>query len=98
MNSKSLSTADVVRQKPALFFFALGWILFDLLALLPVQQWLNGSFPLFTLIWLLLPLIILLISKDPEQIGIRRVAWKALLPVLGFNLLGVFLVMALCEP
>jgi membrane protease YdiL (CAAX protease family) len=98
MDSKSLSSVGIARHKQNLFFFALAWIVLDLLILLPVQQWLNGSFPLFTFIWLLPPFITLLISKDPGRIGVSRVALKMFLPVCGLNVLGVFLVMILLEP
>lgn len=53
---------------------------------------------MFTFLWLLPPFITLLIFKDPERIGIRRVALKNLLPVFGLNILGVFLLMILFEP
>ncbi len=98
MNSKTFLPDEFAGQKQNMFFFALAWIGLDLLTLIPVQRWLNGSIPLFTFLWLLPPFIVLLISKDPKRIGIRRVALKKFVPVCGLNILGVFLVMILCEP
>ncbi len=89
----------ITSQKKKPFFIAVTiWLIFDLLILLPVQRWLNGTLPVFTFVWLLPPLIALIISQDPGRIGIRRVAIKTFLPALGLNGLGVFLIMLLFEP
>ncbi len=89
----------ISRQKSKLFFVAVTlWLIFDLLILLPIQQWLNGTLPIFTFVWLLPPLIVLIFSQDPGRIGIRRVAMKTFLPALGLNVAGVSLVMLLFEP
>jgi membrane protease YdiL (CAAX protease family) len=99
MPTKPLSPANIAHTKHnSLFFVAAAWLLLDLLIIIPVQRWLDGAFPFFTFVWLLPPLIILLISKDPGWIGIRRVAMRVFLPALGLNAFGVFLVMALLEP
>jgi membrane protease YdiL (CAAX protease family) len=91
----SLISPTVRHASPVL---AVIWLVIDLLILLPVQNLLGGSFPLFTVIWLLPPLITLLSSKDSGRIGIRRVPVKMFLIALGLNGAGVLLVMLLCEP
>jgi membrane protease YdiL (CAAX protease family) len=99
MTDKSPSVTEILPQaRNSLFLPAVIWLALDLLILLAAQQWLKGSFPLFTFAWLLPPLIVLLISRDPGQIGIRGVALKMFLPALGLNALGVFLIAIVCEP
>ncbi len=95
-SSSTIETAKHARN--FLFPLAAAWILLDLGMLLPLQQWLEASFPLFTVIWLLPPLIVLLISRDAAPIGIVRVPRKSFLTALGLNGLGVLLVTLLCEP
>lgn len=97
MKSSSAVETTTPARNP-LFFPAAAWLVLDLLALLAAPRWLKGSLPLFSFAWLLPPLIVLIISRDAGQIGIRRVAPKALLPALGLNALGVFLVTVICEP
>jgi len=96
-NPISRSQTDRWKQN-TLFFVAAAWLIVDLLILLPVQQWLNGSFPIFTVIWLLPPLVVLLLSKDAGRIGMRRVPVKQFISALALNGSGVLLIMLLFEP
>ena len=67
----------------------LVWILLALLALVPVTWLLQGSFPVFTVLWLAVPLAVLLRSRDASSIGIVAVPVRTLLGVTALNLAGL---------
>lgn len=77
-------------------FFA--WVGLDILLLLPISVLLGGSFPIFTLIWLIVPLVAVLHSRDPGKVGFRPIAWTAFArtAAIAFGLFA--LVMLLFEP
>lgn len=80
------------------FFIFLAWIVLALAITIPVTLALNGSYPIFTVLWLVVPLIALLRSKDPWRIGLRAIPWNALLKTTALNLGALLLVMAAFEP
>jgi membrane protease YdiL (CAAX protease family) len=79
-----------------ILFYA--WVGLDLLLLLPLSVLLGASFPLFTLLWLAVPLVAVLRSRDASRVGFRPLAWGlfARTAALAFGLFA--LVMALVEP
>jgi membrane protease YdiL (CAAX protease family) len=79
-------------------FISLGWIVLALAITVPVTLALGGCYPVFTVLWLVVPLIALLRSKDPRRIGLRPVSWSLLLKTAALNLGALLLVMAACEP
>jgi membrane protease YdiL (CAAX protease family) len=74
------------------------WISFALVALVAAFIVLNGSFPLFSFLWLAAPLIAVLRGRDAGRVGFRRVAPKELAWVTAVNLAVVLALMAAFEP
>jgi len=85
------------RWKPPEIVFAI-WSFLALAALLPVTNLLNGSFPLFTAFWILVPLVAVAKMKDVGQVGFRTIPWHEFIQVSEINLGGLFLIMLLVEP
>jgi hypothetical protein len=50
-----------------------NWSLLALAALLPVTSLLDGSFPLFTVLWVLVPLIAVARARDASRVGFRAI-------------------------
>jgi membrane protease YdiL (CAAX protease family) len=78
-------------------FFAL-WVLLALASLFPVVALLDSSFPVFTVLWLVLPLAAVLRSQDAGQVGVRPVPWKLLARITGINLFLTLSLMVIFEP
>ena len=76
---------------------ALAWISAALLSLVPVTILLQGAFPLFTVLWLVVPLVVLLRTHNASSLGIRPVPWRTLVAVTMLNLAGLLVLYALCE-
>jgi len=57
---------------------AIGWILVALAMLFPAKKILGGTFPIFTVVWLVVPLIAILRNRDSSRIGIQVMHWKEL--------------------
>lgn len=74
------------------------WALLALIALLPVTLLLVGTFPILTVIWIVVPLLIVLRRKDARRVGFRPVEWHTLLTTTAINLAVLWGVMALFEP
>jgi membrane protease YdiL (CAAX protease family) len=83
-------------KKPEIVFIV--WSLLALAALLPVTFLLDGSFPLFTVIWILVPLVAVVRSKDASQVGFRAIQGREFLRITGINLAGILAIMLLVEP
>lgn len=84
-----------MRRSLLLFYL---WVLLALVSLLPVSLLLQGSFPLFTLLWLLVPLIAVARGKDPARVGFRPISWREFFRVAAVNLGALLLLMLLFEP
>lgn len=74
------------------------WALLALAILVPVTQLLNGSFPIFTVVWILIPLGAVWLTKDASRIGFRAIPWRQLTQTTAINLGGLLLIMLLFEP
>jgi len=74
------------------------WVLMALMALLPVTLLLDATFPILTVIWLLVPLLIVVRRKDARCVGFRPVEWRTLLATTAINLAVLWALMALFEP
>jgi membrane protease YdiL (CAAX protease family) len=83
-------------KKPEIFFAI--WGVLALAALLPVTNLLDGSFPVFTVLWILVPLVAVAIKKDAGRVGFRALPWRELLPVIAINVGGLLAMMLLVEP
>lgn len=77
---------------------ALIWIVAALVGAAVVTALLDATPPIFTFLWLIVPLVVLLRTRDARWIGIRKVAWRDLLPATGLNLLLWWALMAIFEP
>lgn len=77
---------------------SVAWVALALLLLYPASSLLHGAFPVFTLLWLVVPLVVVLRSKDAHQVGIRPIRWSEYAQVSAINL-GILLLIALAvEP
>ena len=63
-----------------------------------MTRWLDGAFPLFTAVWIVVPLIAVWRSKHAGSAGFRSAPWRLLLPTLAVNLGGLLLLAFLVEP
>jgi membrane protease YdiL (CAAX protease family) len=85
------------KVKPSLLVFTI-WALLALLALLPVSRLLHASFPIFTVLWIAVPLVVVWRVKDAGRIGFRSVPWRLLLQTSTINLGSLLLIMLIFEP
>ncbi len=74
------------------------WCVLALVSLFPITILLNGSFPLFTLVWILVPLIAVVRTKDASLTGFRHIAGPEFVRTTALNLLGLLVVTLLIEP
>ncbi len=74
------------------------WALLALIALLPVTLLLDATFPLLTVIWIVVPLLSVVRRKDTRRVGFRPVEWRTLLTTTAINLVVLWGLMALFEP
>lgn len=74
------------------------WVLLALALLLPVTLLLQGAFPIFTVVWLIVPLVVVLRTKDATRVGFRAVPWRQLAQATALNLGGYLLLTLLLEP
>jgi len=75
-----------------------AWCLLALGSLVPVTALLKGSFPIFTVVWILVPLIVVFKTKDASRAGFRLIPWREFVKVSAINLAGLFLIALLFEP
>jgi len=83
-------------KRPEIVF--LVWSLLALASLLPVTVLLHGTFPVFTVLWIIVPLIAVALSQDAGRVGFRSIPRQELIQVTALNLGGLLLVMLLVEP
>ncbi len=74
------------------------WSVLALALLLPVTWLLKASFPIFTLVWIVVPLVVAWRTKDASQVGFHRIAWRELIQVTAVNLGILLAIMFLFEP
>ena len=74
------------------------WILTALASLLPVTMVLDGAIPIFTLLFLIVPLVALLRSCDAGKLGIRAIPWSTFLKYMLLSLAASLALMAVFEP
>jgi membrane protease YdiL (CAAX protease family) len=65
---------------------------------MPVTILLEGSFPIFTVLWILVPLVVVLKAKDASRVGFRLIPWGEFMRVSAINLAGLLLIALLIEP
>ena len=74
------------------------WAGLALIVLWPVAQLLNGSFPNFTVVWIVIPLAAVWRAKEASRVGFRAVPWRLLAQTTLINLAGLLGLMLLFEP
>jgi membrane protease YdiL (CAAX protease family) len=96
-NSAHAGNLPAARWGPAETLM-LVWVVIALAALPAAALLLQGAFPVFTVLWLILPLVVVLRTHDARRVGVRPVPRGALLWVTAANLGAWLLLMALVEP
>lgn len=75
-----------------------AWAGSALVILVPATRFLQAAFPIFTVIWLAVPLLVLLRSQEASRVGVRRISWRALWTTTVINLGALLAVVVLFEP
>jgi membrane protease YdiL (CAAX protease family) len=87
----------LTRQKYPLIILVI-WAFLALGVTAQVTGWLKGSFPIFTVAWILVPLVAALLAKDASRVGFRPIPWRELARTTAINLAGLLLLMLIFEP
>ena len=74
------------------------WAGSALVILVPAMRFLQAAFPVFTVIWLVVPLVVLMRSREASRVGFRRISWRAFWTTTALNLGALLLVTLLVEP
>jgi len=74
------------------------WVGIALAALVPATILLQGSFPLFTVVWLIVPLLAVGLSRDASRVGFLGISWSKFLSTAAINLAVLLLISLLVEP
>ncbi len=74
------------------------WASVGLLSLIPVMMLLQASFPIFTLVCLAVPVVIVLRSKDASRVGFISISWKNLIHYSALYLCAMLVLMLAFEP
>jgi len=77
---------------------ALAWLVAAIVLVVLFSIWQSISLPLFTLIFLAVPLIILIIRKDEKKIGMGKISFLQILRWTGINFGAFVLIYAAFEP
>jgi hypothetical protein len=59
---------------------------------------LRASFPIFTVVWIIIPLVVVIRTRDANRVGIHSIPWNNFMRITVLNLMGVFVVRLLFEP
>jgi membrane protease YdiL (CAAX protease family) len=97
MNNQSKFTPNT-KKMGSQEILALVWITLAIVLLFPVTSYLNGTFPIFTLILLVVPLFALLRNRDSRKIGFQTIRWCEFLKYTSLNLAGSLALGAIFEP
>jgi membrane protease YdiL (CAAX protease family) len=84
-------------MKISLYIFTI-WALLALVLLLPATILLHASFPIFTVIWIVLPLVVAWRTKEASRVGFRSLPWQLLVRTTVINLAALLALMAVFEP
>ncbi len=77
-----LATPEII----LIFWAGLAFVL-----LIPIALFFRGTIPIFTMIWLFVPLIVVITTWNAKRIGFRRIPWKIfiLTTLVNLGLLGL---------
>ncbi len=74
------------------------WSLLALVSTVLVSTLLNASFPVLTVVWIVVPLVAVLSTGEASRIGIRPISWRLFLRTTAMYLGILVLVTVLIEP
>ena len=74
------------------------WILAAGVSAILTAHFLNGAFPFFTLVWLVIPLIAVIQARDSARIGLRRIPLKGFVTMSIAATLASSVIVLLFEP
>jgi membrane protease YdiL (CAAX protease family) len=74
------------------------WVGTALALLIPATIFLQGALPVFTVLWLAVPLLVVFRTGDAHRVGFRAISWREFLSTTAINLGGLLLVSVLVEP
>jgi membrane protease YdiL (CAAX protease family) len=83
--------------KPREIVFLL-WGFLGLAATIAATIFLDGSFPVFTWIWILIPMLVVAKTRDAGRVGFRKIAWRELILVSAVTLAVLLAIMLAFEP
>jgi membrane protease YdiL (CAAX protease family) len=74
------------------------WIGLALAISILITVFLHGSIPIFTVIWLVVPLFFVIHTVDAHRVGIRGISWQKFISTAAINLILLLLVSVIVEP
>jgi hypothetical protein len=74
------------------------WVVPALLLLFPISAFLQGAFPVFTALWLIVPFGTVLWTRDARRVGFQRISWRAYRNVTALSLGAQLLIALAIEP
>lgn len=74
------------------------WVGIALAVLTPATLFLQGAFPLFTVVWLAVPLLVVARTGNAYRVGFRSIPWRNFLSTTAINLSALLLISVLVEP
>lgn len=78
--------------------FFLLWTGLALAALIPVTLFLRAAFPILTVVWLIVPLLVVLRTRESARVGFQPIPWRTFLVTSAINLGLLVLIAVLVEP
>ncbi len=79
-------------------FILLAWVGLAIVISILATLVLRGSFPIFTLIWLVVPLLVAIRAHDARRVGFISISWRMFLVTTAINLSLLLLVSLIVEP
>ncbi len=74
------------------------WGVVALLALVPIAVGLEAAFPILTVVWILVPLLVVARTRDADRVGFRRVPWRLFAETTAIAFAACFAVTVAVEP
>jgi len=74
------------------------WVGLALITMFPIVQLLQGAIPIFTVVWLIVPLLIVFRTRDVNGVGFLRIPWRGFLVTAALNFSALLFVSIVVEP
>ncbi len=98
MSAETASLASPALRSTGIGPVFVTWAVAALLALVPVAVALDAAFPILTVVWILVPLLLVARTRDVAGIGFRRVPPRLFFETAAVNLAFSFALMLTFEP